>query len=335
MQAFVTGSTGLLGSNLVRGLIDAGWTVKALVRSAKKARDVFSDLNAGDALTFIEGDMQNIPAFTAQLQGCDALFHVAAYFREYYQPGNHWDLLESINVTGTVRLLEAAERAGVRKAIYVSSSGVIGAPINGRMADESTQPDATVMQNLYFKSKVLAEQAVAEFLKTHTLPVVLILPTWMYGPGDSAPTTSGRLVQDFLRKGLPTRVPGGSMVVDARDVAQAMIAAVECGKSGERYLIGGRATPLDTILQTLEAVSGIAAPTMRIPYRAAVAFAWVSERRARMTNTETLVSLEGIRTLHRLTEISSAKAQRELNITFRPLTETLRDEVNWYRAHAH
>ena len=131
-------------------------------------------------VTLIEGDMQDIPAFADQMRGSEVMFHVAAYFREYYRPGDHWPTLEAINVKGTIKLLEAAEQVGVKKAIYVSSSGVIGAPNDGRaFSDEANPPDAFATSNLYFRSKVLAEQAVAEFLKTYRLPVVLILPTWM------------------------------------------------------------------------------------------------------------------------------------------------------------
>ncbi len=330
MQAFVTGSTGLLGNNLVRGLVDAGWTVKALVRSARKGQEMPGNL---PGVTLIEGDMQDIPAFADQMRGSDVLFHVAAYFREYYQPGDHWPTLEAINVKGTIKLLEAAEQVGVKKTIYVSSSGVIGAPNDGRaFSDEANPPDAFAMSNLYFRSKVLAEQAVAEFLKTHRLPVVLILPTWMWGPGDAAPTTTGRIVQDYLRGAMPAIIPGGSMTVDARDVAAAMISAVECGRSGERYIIGGQKTTLATILKTLEDVSSVHGPRLHIPYVAALTYAWLSETMARRAGRETLVTVEGVRTMNNIFEICSDKAQRELSTRFRPLVDTLRDEVAWYRA---
>jgi dihydroflavonol-4-reductase len=122
MDAFVTGSTGLLGNNLVRLLVQQGHKVKALVRSREKAAKLFAGLD----LAFIQGDMKDIEAFAPELEGSDVLFHTAAYFRDYYQPGDHWQELELINVTGTVQLLEQAEKAGVKKTIYVSSAGVIG-----------------------------------------------------------------------------------------------------------------------------------------------------------------------------------------------------------------
>lgn len=110
MNAFVTGGTGFLGNNLIRQLLGRGYTVRALARTKEKARTVLAGLD----IEIVEGNVQNIPGFAARLEGCDLLFHTAAYFSEFFQPGDHRPTLEAVNVTGTVRLLEAAERAGVR-----------------------------------------------------------------------------------------------------------------------------------------------------------------------------------------------------------------------------
>lgn len=234
------------------------------------------------------------------------------------------------NVRGTVRLLEEAERRGVRKVIYVSSSGVIGQPPSGALGDESTPAGPEAMRNLYFKSKVLAEQAVNEFSQEHALPVVQILPGWMFGPGDQAPTASGQLVMDFLARKLPAMPEGGACVVDARDVAQAMIDAVERGQQG-RYIVGGRYCSIETITKFLEIITGIAGPKMRIPYVLSLGYAWLAENYARITNGTTLMTVEGLVTLQAQTRVASELAMRELGVTFRPLEDTLRDEVNWYR----
>src|SRR5258706_1750052 len=122
MHAFVTGATGLLGSNLVQALLDQGYEVRGLVRSKEKALRVFP----AQKVDFVTGDMSDVAAFAPSLAGCDVLFHTAAYFREYYQPGDHKGTLEKINVQGTVDLLIAAEKQGVKKAIHISSAGVIG-----------------------------------------------------------------------------------------------------------------------------------------------------------------------------------------------------------------
>lgn len=329
MKAFVTGSTGLLGNNLVRLLVEQGHEVKALVRSRKKAELSFSGLD----VEVIEGDMLDIPGFAAAMEGCDVLFHTAAYFRDYYQPGDHWKALETINVQGTVALLTEAERRGIRQAIYTSSTTVLGAHTAGGVGDESAPPSEETQWNLYAKSKLLAEKAVYQFLQEHSLPVVLILPGAMFGPGDIGPTSSGLLVQNFLERKLPGIIDGGFSVVDARDVAQAMLAAVEKGKSGERYAVAGNYFDMAKIFAKLEQVSGVPAPRRTIPYSVTLIIAWLSETIARLTRQSTLITVTSVRTSHLKRHVNSQKAMRELGITFRPFEETLRDEVAWYRTH--
>jgi dihydroflavonol-4-reductase len=329
MKAFVTGATGLLGNNLVRLLVQQGYEVKALVRSKEKAQKLLGDVKN---VEFIQGDMENVPGFADALQGCDVLFHTAAYFREYYQPGNHWPKLEKINVKGTIELLEAADKHGVKKAIHVSSGGVIGE--SDGTANEDTAASGLALENLYFRSKVETEKAIANFLKTHTMPVVMILPGWMYGPGDAAPTSAGQLVQDFLNRKLPGVIQGYAGIADARDVASAMIQAIEKGKSGERYLVAGQLYTLLEVMKTLEKVSGVPSPRLYIPTPVALIIAWLSETYARLTGGSTLITVNGVRTIAKRHEVSSEKAVRELGAKFRPLEDTLRDIVNWYKSNS-
>jgi dihydroflavonol-4-reductase len=328
MRAFVTGATGLLGSNLVQALLDQGHEVRGLVRSKEKAQRVFPNAK----IDFVTGDMSNVAGFAASLAGCDVLVHTAAYFREYYQPGDHKGSLEKINVQGTVDLLIAAEKQGVQKAIHISSAGVIGNKPDGNPGDENTPPDDLATSNLYFASKIDAELAIKRFLKERTLPVVMILPSWMWGPGDSAPTGSGKLALDFLNRKIPGVLDGGCSIVDARDVARATINAVDRGKSGERYIVGGKFSDLGQVLTTLERVTGVPAPTRKIPYGLSLAVGAASQAWARVTGSPTLLTIAGLRIMHAKVAVDSSKAIRELGATFRPFEDTVRDEVEWFRA---
>jgi dihydroflavonol-4-reductase len=331
MRAFVTGGTGLLGQALIRALLEQGADVTALVRSRAKAAALLADL----PVTLVEGDLREVAGFAPALDGCDVLFHTAAYFREYNQPGDHWAALKALNVDATLALLREAERRGVRRAIYTSSSGVIGAPPAGRLADEETPPDAYTWENLYFKSKLVAEEAIADFLRQSSLPVVLILPGWMYGPADAGPTGAGQLVLDFLNRRLPGLVGAGGQisVVDVRDVAAAMVAAVERGRSGERYIVAGHPTSVPDLLLTLARVSGVPAPAWRVPYPLALAIGWLSEVGSRLTGRPALATVSAVRLIHQRRPTGSSKAIRELGARFRPLQETLHDTVDWYRRH--
>jgi dihydroflavonol-4-reductase len=328
MRAFVTGATGLLGTNLVRLLREQGHEVRALVRSCEKAASAFRGLDVETVM----GDMGDVTAFAGAFDGCDVVFHTAAYFREYYQPGDHWPALERINVLATVELLSEAARRGVKTVVHTSSSGVVGPGPNGEPGDESTPPPREAQTNLYFKSKLVAEEAIRTWMAQHPqLRVVMVLPGWMFGPEDAAPTGSGRLVLDFLAGKLPGIVDGGTCIVDARDVALAMIIAAERGQQGGRYIVAGQYYSLEEVMKTLESVSAVPAPTRHIPYPLIITYAWFAELGARVTGRAPTVSLQGVRIMHAKHVIRSDKAARELGAKFRPLADTLRDEVEWYR----
>lgn len=329
MKVFVTGSTGLLGNNLVRSLDAQGHSVVALVRSEEKGRRLLGRTRA----TLLKGDMRDLAGFAQALDGCQAAFHTAAYFREYYQPGNHWQALDEINIKGTLALMTEADRRGIRRFVHVSSCGAIGMKPDGSPGDEETPPLRVQMSNLYFRSKVEGDAAIRAWRPQHGMEVISILPGWMWGPGDAAPTGAGQFVLDFLARKIPGIMDGGQSVVDARDVAAAMIAALDRGAHGERYIVAGRDHTIEDILKTLERVTSLPAPTLRLPHTVVMTYAWAAEVFGRLTGRKVLVTREAVRTLHAKLKWTSRKAERELGVTFRPLEETLRDMVAWYREH--
>jgi nucleoside-diphosphate-sugar epimerase len=333
-SAFVTGATGLLGNNLVRLLAERGVRTGALARSREKAERQF----AGLQIEIIEGDMTDIPTFQSALRGVDVLFHTAAYFRDSYKGGGrHWDMLYHVNVKGTEELLAAAYDAGMRRFVHTSSGGVLDGP-PGALIDE-TMERKEADANDYFRSKIQSDHSVLAFLARHPdVHGTLVLPGFMFGPGDIGPTASGQLVLDFVRRKLPGIVPGSFSVVDARDVAVAMITAAERGRSGERYLCAGRHITMPELLACLAKVSGVKAPTRRIPIWLLFAIATGYEAYARVTGKPILISLASVRLLARETDrshMNHAKSKRDLDISFRPFDETLADEIAWYRAHGY
>jgi dihydroflavonol-4-reductase len=325
--AFVTGATGLLGSNLCRSLVSQGWQVNGLVRSIDKAKRFLGE----SGVKFVQGDLEHVSAFAQALEGVDVVFHTAAFFREYYQPGHHWERMKRINVSATMELLRAAEKRGVARAVFTSSSGVIETHPH-QAATETAPYSKFAEKNLYFKTKVLAEQEIHRFLKTSPMDVMMILPGWMMGPGDAAPTSAGQLVLDLLARKLPGIIDGGAPLADARDVATAMVIAAERGGRGERYIVTGALATMEDIALGLEAISGVKAPRVKIPDGIALSIAWLSETWVGLMGGVNPMPLNGIQTLLEKANLSSVKAERELGATFRPLSDTLKDTVLWYQA---
>lgn len=331
-SAFVTGATGLLGNNLVRALLAAGFSVKALVRSPAKGQQQFAGLQG---VELVPGDMADVAAFAPALQGCDVVFHTAAFFRDNYKGGSHWPQLQRINVDGTRMLIGQAYRAGIRCFVQTSSIAVL----NG---DPGAPIDETCLRALddaddYYRSKILADQAVLSFLAQHPdMHASLVLPGWMWGPADIGPTSSGQFVRDVVLGKLPGLVPGSFSVVDARDVAQAHIAAARCGQRGERYLAAGRHMTMRELLPLLGKVAGVRTPTRVLPVALLYLLAAAQELYARVSGQPVLLSLATVRLMVReagRSHFNHAKSERELQLTFRPLEQTVADTLAWYRRH--
>lgn len=328
MRIFVTGATGLLGSNVVTALEEGGHQVVALVRS----RDRAERLLAGRRSRFVEGDLNDVAGFASEMAGCDVICHTAAYHREFYTGArNHGSDLEKINVEATRQLLHAAASAVIPRFVHISSCGVIGMTPEGEPGDEDTPPLPIEIANAYFASKLRTDEAVQKFAREYELPkLVTIIPAWMLGPGDAAPSPGGRMVLDFVERKLPAVTDGGQCVVDARDVASAVVSAVQRGATG-RYIVAGQYHTVEEIFASLERVTGIRGPRLHLPHVLVMAYAYLSELYGRVTHRPVLLRPAGALALHAKLSWRSDKAVRELGIQFRPLDETMRDTVQWFR----
>ncbi len=333
--AFVSGGTGLLGSNLVRHLASEGFSIRALVRFEE--RDKIPIQFDRVPVEVIVGNLNDVAGFAGSLSGVDVVFHTAAFFREYYKGGSHRDLLYQTNVVGTRSLIEAAYRAGVRRFVHTSSIAVLNGPPGARIDETMLREEREA--DSYFRSKILADREIVQFLETHPdMWATMVLPGWMHGPGDAGPTPAGQSVVDFLRGRLPGVLPGAFPLVDARDVAAAMLLAARKGRRGERYLAAGIAMTAAEFVGRLAELSGRMAPSRKIPISALYAIGAVGEAWARLTRRPAMVGLAAIRLLDRRMEqlqFDHGKSQRELGLEFRPVDTTLRDAIEWFRAHGY
>ncbi|MGH6654510.1 MAG: SDR family NAD(P)-dependent oxidoreductase [Actinocrinis sp.] len=339
MKAFVTGATGLLGGAIARRLAERGDEVVALVRSRQKGADLLGDLPDG-AVEFVQGDVRDPAGFRAKLAGVGAVFHTAAYFREYYEPGDHSGALEATNVVAVRELIKAADGAGVPVLVHTSTIGVVGESADGAPSDESTPPDARALRNGYHASKKRAEDAVRELLADDAISIriPIVLPGWLFGPADAAPTSSGKLVLDIANGRLPAIPPGGNHATDARDVAAVAVAAADRAvsdpeASGRRYIAAAPWQPMADIVAAFARAAGSKPPSVRLNPALALALATASQIQSRLTGRPALATRDGIRALIEPRRVTSDRAITELGAAFRPLADSAADEIAWYRAH--
>jgi dihydroflavonol-4-reductase len=322
MRALVSGATGFVGAAVARGLLREGWTVRVLVRDGSD-RSNLREL----ALEIAVGDLTDQASLTRAMQGCGALFHVAA---DYRLGARDPSLLYLTNVEGTRNILQAARRAGVERTVYTSSVATMGIPPDGSPGDEQTPVGLAAMIGHYKRSKFLAEQAALEAARAGQ-SVVIVNPSTPVGPGDVKPTPTGQVVLDAAAGRMPAYVDTGLNIVHVDDVAAGHLLAYHRGRAGERYILGGEDLTLKEILAHIARLTGRKPPSIRLPYAAVLPIAYLAEAWAKVSGRSGRVTLEGVRMSRKRMFFSSAKAIRELGYSWRPPAQAFNDAVRWYR----
>lgn len=323
MNAFVTGGTGFVGSAVIRRLLAEGHTVRALVRPGTDTR-----MLEGLPVERVAGSLADAKALRSGMTGCAWVFHVAALYAYW---GYRWEEFYQSNVEGTRQVLEAARQSGVRRVVHTSSIASLGLPRDGRPGTEDTPVRLGDMRSDYKRSKYLAEELVREFVAAG-LPVVTVNPAAPVGVGDHKPTQTGRMIVSFLNGRMPAYVDTGLTIVDVEDVAAGHLLAVEKGRVGERYILGGENLSLQQVLDLLAEISGRPKVRTRIPRALALAWAYVDTGLARLNPRHIPEATPAaVRVSSRKEYFSSAKAMRDLGYSFIPAREALRKAVEWYR----
>jgi dihydroflavonol-4-reductase len=347
MLALVTGATGFLGSHVARVLAEQGAELRLLVRPTSDLRNLNDDdLKNADRVV---GDLRDAASISKALSGCDVVFHVAADYRLWVRDP---DEMYRSNVEGTRSLLEAARKQGVRRVVYTSSVATMGftsnhaaaelrstgegaRPRTSTVTDEESPVSLADMIGHYKRSKFMAEQVAVEAARSG-VDVVIVNPTTPVGERDIKPTPTGRIVLDFLKRKFPAYVETGLNLVDATECARGHVQALEKGRSGERYILGGENLTLKQILDRLAAITGLKAPTLKLPYVFAFAAGVADEMvTGRLLGREPRATIDAVRMGRKMMFVSSAKAERELGWRTVPVDGALRRSVEWFRGNGY
>lgn len=321
MRLFVTGATGFVGAHVAQMAAEQGASLRLLVRPSSNR----SFLPASADL--VTGDLRDPDGFASALQGCDALIHVAADYRLWVpDPAEMY----KANVEGTRRLLQLARAAGVPRVVYTSSVATMGFRSDGTVVDEAAPVTEADMIGHYKRSKWMAEQ-VALDAGRQGQDVIVLNPTTPIGSLDARPTPTGRIVVDFLQRNFPAFVKTGLNLVDAREIARMHLHALEAGRPGERYILGGENLTLKQILDKLAELTGLPSPKVQVPHGLAMAFALFDETiTGKLRGKEPRATVEAVRMGRKLMFASSAKAERELGLRVLPVEEALREACRWF-----
>jgi dihydroflavonol-4-reductase len=326
MKLFLTGATGFVGAHVAQLAAAEGAELRLLTRASSNT----SRLPQGADV--VVGDLRDPARFATALVGCDALIHVAADYRLWVpDPAEMY----KANVEGTRELLRLAREAGVRRVVYTSSVATMGFKMDGTVVDEETAVSEADMIGHYKRSKWMAEQVALEAARAGQ-EVMVLNPTTPIGSLDTKPTPTGRIVVDFLNKNFPAYVDTGLNLVDVDEIARMHLVALERGRPGERYILGGENLTLKQILDRLGKITGLPSPTMRVPHAVAMAFAFFDETvTGKLRGKEPRATVEAVRMGRKMMFASSAKAEQELGLRVGSVEGALRSACAWFVANGY
>jgi dihydroflavonol-4-reductase len=224
--------------------------------------------------------------------------------------------------------MEEALTAGVERVVYTSSVATFDLR-DGGIADETRKLPADAAVGAYKRSKVMAEDVVAE-MAANGLPAVIVNPSTPIGPRDVRPTPTGRIIVEAASGRMPAFVDTGLNFAHVDDVAEGHLAALRCGKIGERYILGGENVTLRQVLTEIAWITGGRAPLMRLPRAALYPIAYGAEFAARFTGREPFATVDGLRMARYHMHFDDAKARRELGYSSRPYRDGLFEAIDWF-----
>ncbi|HTT83418.1 MAG TPA: hopanoid-associated sugar epimerase [Rhizomicrobium sp.] len=320
----VTGASGFVGSAVARLLAKRGLAVRALARASSPRGNL-----EGFDVTVVEGDMREPADMRRAMRDVRYLFHVAADYRLWARDPE--EILHN-NLRGTHAVMEAAAEAGVERIVYTSSVATLKPGTREDPADEKRRLTEAQAIGAYKRSKVAAERVVEQMIAEKGLPAVIVNPSTPIGPRDIKPTPTGRIIVEAATGRMPAFLDTGLNLAHVEDVAEGHLLALEKGKVGESYILGGQNVSLKDMLTIVCELAGRKAPRLQLPRRPLFPLAMMAEAAALLTGKEPFLTRDALRMAGYHMFFSSARAERELGYRARPHRLALEDALAWYRA---
>jgi dihydroflavonol-4-reductase len=318
----VTGATGHIGNVLVRELLGRGERVRALVRPGK----IPLALDGLD-VEIVPGDVLDPASLRQAMDGVKVVYHLAARISLETGPDPE---TEQVNYQGTLNVLAAAQAAHIRRLVYASSIYALKKPAQGIPIDESQPFDTTGCKGAYDCSKARASLAVQQAAAAG-LDVVIVCPTAVTGPYDFHESEAGRAIRLYMRPGMKFYVDGAYDFIDVRDAAQGFVLAAEKGRSGETYILSGDRMTVREVAQTVWRATGRGSAGIAIPLELAYLAADLMPFYAELTGVKPFFTHYSLEAVCSNSQISHAKASRELGYHPRPARQAVADAVRWFQ----
>ena len=325
-KVLVTGASGFVGSAVARALLERGFAVTALVRASSPRTNL-------DGLPFdvAIGDMTDQGSVEAAARGARYLFHVAADYRIWARDPEE---IVRANREGTLAVMRAARAAGVERIVYTSSVATLGvAPgaDKNAPADETHPLTPETAVGAYKRSKVIAERLVEKMVAEEGLPAIIVNPSTPIGPRDVKPTPTGRIIVEAATGKSPAFVDTGLNLAHVDDVAAGHLLALDKGRIGERYILGGQDVTLRQMFADIAELAGRKPPTVELPRGPLYPLAHIFEAVAQITGKEPQLTVDALNMSKRRMFFTSAKAEADLGYAARPYREAIADAMSWFR----
>ncbi len=314
MRALVTGAAGFIGGHVVAALAGGGARVTAFDRTPPTSGLI------SDTVDVMLGDVLDPEAVRRGVEGCDAVFHLAAVYS--YARGDA-TLMQAVNVRGTRTVLDAALRGQRRRIVHTSSCATCG-PVPGRPASERDLPPRSELDVVYKRTKLEGERLALGAARAGA-EVIVVNPTVPVGPGDLRPTPTGKMVADVARGRARAYLARSALnVVAVQDVALGHLLAFEHGRPGERYLLGGENMNMREVFAVIAGTAGLPAPRLPVPWTAAYVAARVADVTLRALGREPqLLVLDEVRAGRLPHLFDDTKARVDLGYVSRPAARAL------------